>query len=223
MKEKHIGTAKVTGTRCFCCSVTKLCPILRPHGLQHSRLPCPSLYPRICSYSLLLSRWYYLTISSSAAFFSSCLQSFPESGSFAMSWRLSSGGQSTVASATASVLSMNIQGWFQMVKNLPAVQKTWVWSLGQEDPLEKGMATHSSILAWGIPWTEEPYGLQSLESDTTEQLINTHTKGENQMNKIEKLSYFSRIEQNSSLLFSVIDITYPKYISDYISSLKFTK
>ena len=85
------------------------------------------------------------------------------------------------------------------------------------------MATHSSILAWGIPWTEEPYGLQSLESDTTEQLINTHTKGENQMNKIEKLSYFSRMEQNSSLLFSVIDITYPKYISDYISSLKFTK
>ena len=57
------------------------------------------------------------------------------------------------------------------------------------------MATHSNILAWGIPWTEEPYGLQSLESDTTEQLINTHTKGENQMNKIEKLSYFSRMEQ----------------------------
>ena len=42
----------------------------------------------------------------------------------------------------------------QMVKNLPAVQETWVQSLGQEDPLEKGMATHSSILAWRIPWTE---------------------------------------------------------------------
>ena len=50
------------------------------------------------------------------------------------------------------------------VKNLPAVQKTQVWSLGQEDPLEKGMATHSSILAWRIPWTEEPGGLQSLGS-----------------------------------------------------------
>ena len=49
----------------------------------------------------------------------------------------------------------------QMVKNLPAVQKTQVQSLGQEDPLEKGMATHSSILAWRIPWTEEPSGLQS--------------------------------------------------------------
>ena len=50
-----------------------------------------------------------------------------------------------------------------MVKNLPAMQETWVWSLGGEDPLEKGMATHSSILAWWIPWTEEPGGLQSIE------------------------------------------------------------
>ena len=47
----------------------------------------------------------------------------------------------------------------QMVKNLPAMHKTWVQSLGWEDPLEEGMATHSSILAWGIPWTEEPGGL----------------------------------------------------------------
>ena len=44
----------------------------------------------------------------------------------------------------------------QLVKNLPAMWETWVQSLGQEDPLEKGMATHSSILAWRIPWTEEP-------------------------------------------------------------------
>ena len=49
-----------------------------------------------------------------------------------------------------------------MVKNLPAVWGTWVQSLGQEDPLEKGMATHSSILAWRIPWTEESGGLQSI-------------------------------------------------------------
>ena len=49
-----------------------------------------------------------------------------------------------------------------MVKNLPAMQKTQVQPLGWEDPLEKGMATHSSILAWRIPWTEEPGGLQSL-------------------------------------------------------------
>ena len=51
-----------------------------------------------------------------------------------------------------------------MVKNLPAVQETRVQSLGQEDPLEKGMATQSSILAWRIPWTEEPSGLQSMGS-----------------------------------------------------------
>jgi len=50
----------------------------------------------------------------------------------------------------------------QTVKNLPAIQETWVQSLGQEDPLEKGIATHSSILAWEIPWTEEPGGLQSM-------------------------------------------------------------
>ena len=50
----------------------------------------------------------------------------------------------------------------QMVKNLPAVQETWVRSLGQEDPLEKGMAIHSSILAWEIPRTKKPLGLQSM-------------------------------------------------------------
>ena len=52
----------------------------------------------------------------------------------------------------------------QMVRNLPAVQETWVRSLTWEDPLEKEMATHSSILAWRIPWTEEPGGLQSMGS-----------------------------------------------------------
>ena len=52
----------------------------------------------------------------------------------------------------------------QMVMNLPAMQKTQVQSLGQKDPLEKGMATHSSILAWRIPWIEEPGGLQSTGS-----------------------------------------------------------
>ena len=57
-----------------------------------------------------------------------------------------------------------------MVKNLPATQEMWVQSLGQEDPLEKEMETHSSIPVWEIPWREEPGGLQSMgsqESDTT--------------------------------------------------------
>ena len=60
----------------------------------------------------------------------------------------------------------------QTVKNLPAMQETQVLSLGQEDPLEKGMATHSIILAWEIPWTEEPGGLTwgCKESDTAERL-----------------------------------------------------
>ena len=52
----------------------------------------------------------------------------------------------------------------QIVKNLPAMQETWIQFLSQEDPLEKGMATHSSILAWEIPWTEEPGELQSMGS-----------------------------------------------------------
>ena len=52
----------------------------------------------------------------------------------------------------------------QTVKNLPAMQETWVLSLGQEDPLEKGVATHSSILTWGVPRTEEPGGIQPWRS-----------------------------------------------------------
>ena len=56
----------------------------------------------------------------------------------------------------------------QMAENLPAMQETWVQSLGQEDPLEKGMTTHSSILAWRIPWTEEPGGLPSMGSQKSQ-------------------------------------------------------
>ena len=60
----------------------------------------------------------------------------------------------------------------QREKNLPAMQETRVRSLDQEDPLEKGMATHSSILAWKIPWTEEPGGLQPINSQSQTQLSN---------------------------------------------------
>ena len=69
-----------------------------------------------------------------------------------------------------SVAYMNLAFIAQLVKNLPTMQKTWVQFLGQEDSLEKEMAIHSSILAWKIPWTEEPGRLQSMwsqESDTT--------------------------------------------------------
>ena len=87
---------------------------LWPHGLQHSRLLCLLLTPRVCSHSCPLSWWCYLTISSSATLFSFCLQSFPASGSFPMNRLLVSGGQSIGASASASVLPMNIQGWFPL-------------------------------------------------------------------------------------------------------------
>ena len=63
----------------------------------------------------------------------------------------------------------------QTAKNLPAMQETQVRSLGWEDPLEKRMATHCSILAWRIPWTEEPVGLRSMESQSQIQLSDSHT------------------------------------------------
>ena len=94
-----------------CCSVIQS---LQPHGLQHTRLSCPSLSPSACSNSCLLSQWCYPIISSSITLFSSCPQSFPGSGSFSMSQLLTSGGQSVGASASASVLPMNIQGWFPL-------------------------------------------------------------------------------------------------------------
>ena len=85
---------------------------LRPHGLQHIRLSCPSPSPGACSNSCPLSRWCHPTILSSAIPFSSCLQSFPASGSFLMSWLFASGSQSIGAST--SVLLMNIQDWFPL-------------------------------------------------------------------------------------------------------------
>ena len=85
---------------------------LQPHGLQHARLPCPSPFPRACSNSCPLNQWCHPTISSSVIPFSSCLQSIPASGSFPMSHPFTSGGQSIGASASASVLPMNFQGWF---------------------------------------------------------------------------------------------------------------
>ena len=84
---------------------------LLPQGLQCSRFPCPSQSPRVCSNSCPLNLWCHLTISSSVIPFSSCLQSFPASGSFPMSPFFTSGGQSIGISASALFLPMNIQGW----------------------------------------------------------------------------------------------------------------
>ena len=86
----------------------------RPHELQHARPLCPSPTPRACSNSCPWSQWCHPTISSSVVPFSSCLQSFPASGSFPMSQLFTSGGQSTGVSASTSVLPMNIQDWFPL-------------------------------------------------------------------------------------------------------------
>ena len=83
-----------------------------PHGLQHARLPCSSPTPGACSNSCPSSQWCHPTIPSSVIPFSSCFQSFPSSGSFPVSQFFESGGQSIGVSASASVLSMNIQDWF---------------------------------------------------------------------------------------------------------------
>ena len=87
---------------------------LWPHGLQHARPPCPSPTPRVYSNSCPLSQWCHPAISSSIIPFSSCLQSFPESGSLPMSQFFSSGGQSFGVSVLASVLPMTIQDWFPL-------------------------------------------------------------------------------------------------------------
>ena len=87
---------------------------LRPHELHHSRLPCPSLSPGVCSNSYPLSQWCHAVISFSVTHFSSCSQSIPATGSFPISQLFATGGQSigASASASASVLPVNIQGWF---------------------------------------------------------------------------------------------------------------
>ena len=85
---------------------------LWPHGLWHTRLPYSLPSPRVCSNSCPLSQWCHPTISSSVIPFSSCLKSFPASGSFLMNQLFASGGQSTGDSVSASVLPMNTQDWF---------------------------------------------------------------------------------------------------------------
>ena len=90
-------------------SVQSLSDSLWPHGLQHTRPPCPSPTPKVYSNSCPLSQWHHPTISSSLVPFSSCPQSFPASGSFLMSQLFTSGDQRIGVSASASVLPMNIQ------------------------------------------------------------------------------------------------------------------
>ena len=98
------------------CSIAKsvMSDSLQPRELQHTRLPCPSLSPWVCSNWRPLSQRCHPTISSSVASFSSCSQSFSASGSFPVSQLFTSGGRSTGASASAPVLPMTTQGWFPL-------------------------------------------------------------------------------------------------------------
>ena len=134
---------------------------LQLHGLQHTRLPCPSPTPRVYSNSCPLSQWCHPTMSSSVFPFSSRLQSFPASGSFPMSQFFKSGGQSIGISASTSVLPMNIQDWlisFRMdCLDLLAVQGT-LKSLLQHHS-SKFFEHHSSII-----WRSAFFIVQTLTS-----------------------------------------------------------
>ena len=113
---------------------------LWPHGVQHARLPCPSLTPRAYSNACPLSRWCHPTISSFVIPFS-CVQSFPASGSFQMSQFFPSGGQSIGVSASASVLPMNIQASF------PLGLTGWL-SLQDFSPTPQFKSINSSVLSF---------------------------------------------------------------------------
>ena len=118
-----------------------------PHGLQHTRLPCLWLYPRVYSDSCQLSWWCHPTISFSVTPFFSCPQSFPASGSFPVSWLFKSGGWSIGTSTSAPVLPVNIQGWFPWIDwfDLLAVHGT-LKNLVQHHYLKASILWHSAFM-----------------------------------------------------------------------------
>ena len=122
---------------------------LSPHGLQHARPRCPSPIPRACSNSCPSSRWCHPTISSSVVPFSSCLQSFPAWGSFPMSQFFASGGQSIGASASASVLPMNIQDWFPLGwTGWISLQSKGLWRVFSNTTVQKHQFFSSQVSLW---------------------------------------------------------------------------
>ena len=120
---------------------------LRPHELQHARLPCRSLSPGVCSSSCPLSRWCHSTISSSVAS-SSCPQSFSASGSFQMIQFFTSGGQSIGASASASVLPRN-QSWFPLgLTGWISLQSKGLWRAFSSTTIWKHQFFNSQLSLW---------------------------------------------------------------------------
>ena len=133
---------------CCCYSVT-MSNSLWPRGLQHSRLPCPSQSPWICSNSHPLSQWHHPISLSSVIPFCSCLQSFPESGSFLMSWLFTSGGQSIGTSASASALPVNIQDWFLLgLTGLISLQSKGLSSFFYPTPQFKSINSLALSILW---------------------------------------------------------------------------
>ena len=154
-----------------CCSVAKSSLTLgRPLELQHVRFPCPSLSPRVCSNSYPLNWYCYLTISSSVTPFS-CLRSFPASGSFPMSQLSASGGQSTGVSASASVLLVNMQGWFPL--GFWLVWSSCCWRDSQESSptpqLESINSSALSLLYGPTLTSKHDYWKNLMRSDTKHQ------------------------------------------------------
>ena len=125
---------------------------LQPHGLQHTRSPCPSPTPRVYPNSCPLSQWCHPTFSFSTIPFSSCPQSFPSSGSFQMSQFFASGGQSIGVSASISVLPMKIQDW------LPLAWTGWIsyWNnvikVGHKIQVRLGCSMCGVIGSFDHPW-----------------------------------------------------------------------
>ena len=138
---------------CCCCSVAKSCLTLcNPMSCSTPGFSVLHYLPEFVQTHV---HWVNDAIKTSHPLLptsSPALNLSQHQGLFPLSWLFLLGGQSIGASPLVA----------QMVKNLPVRQETWVQSLGWEDPLQKGMATHFSILAWRIPWKEEPGGLQSL-------------------------------------------------------------
>ena len=135
----------------------------KPHGLQHPRLPCPSLSPGACSNSCPSSQWCHPNISSSVISFSSCLQSLPASVSFLMSWIFASGCQSFGVLASASVLPMNIQDSFPLgLTRWISLQSKGHWRVLSNITVQKHQFFRAQLSLWsnsnrptwllGKPW-----------------------------------------------------------------------
>ena len=150
---------------------------LWPHGLQHTRIPCPSPTPGVYPKSCPLSWWCHPTISSSVIPFSSRLQSFPASESFPRSQFFVSGGQSIGVSALASVLPMNIQDWFPL---------GWTSWISLQSKGLKSFLGNSLVVQWLVPQTTRRPNQSILEE------INPEYSLEGLMLKL-KLQYFGHL------------------------------